>query len=366
MPRLLARDPGFVFLSAQGRLVECPRFEEARPVGRCTYLLQQVHVVLDLLGGHPTRHENPAQHQVFDVEPGVLARRNVVPGHRLGDLRLVGHALSIEHAQRPQRPRAPLGHGLDRIVDPRVDVLAHQLNRHLATAAVGDVREFRAGLLLDCDRDDLIFLLRARPAHLELSAAGLDRVEVFLGCLVGRLRVDPEDEVVQSHHLHRRQVAPVERRMSRKRGREQVRQGDDDLVRITFRLLHVEKPLRARPTRLVDDHHRLLHQLVLGNDALNNPGHLVGAPTGAGRNDELHRFRGFPGRKRLNRYGRGSEQRQRSGPAPIAIGKVAHRSPPIAKTPNGMDPPSASAVPSILFTCRISRVDYRHKLLTQP
>src|SRR5205814_470080 len=63
MPRLLARDPGFVFLSAQGRLVECPRFEEARPVGRCTYLLQQVHVVLDLLGGHPARHENPAQHQ---------------------------------------------------------------------------------------------------------------------------------------------------------------------------------------------------------------------------------------------------------------------------------------------------------------
>src|SRR6267143_3718728 len=47
VPRFLARHPGFVFLSAQGRLVERPRFEEARPVGRRTHLLQQVHVVLD-------------------------------------------------------------------------------------------------------------------------------------------------------------------------------------------------------------------------------------------------------------------------------------------------------------------------------
>src|SRR2546428_2401356 len=31
----------------------------SRPVGGRTHLLQQVHVVLDLLGGHPARHENP-------------------------------------------------------------------------------------------------------------------------------------------------------------------------------------------------------------------------------------------------------------------------------------------------------------------
>src|SRR5882672_9067207 len=47
VPRLLARHPGFVFLSAQGRLVECPRFEEALPVGGFTHLLQQIHVILD-------------------------------------------------------------------------------------------------------------------------------------------------------------------------------------------------------------------------------------------------------------------------------------------------------------------------------
>src|ERR1041385_2528083 len=89
VPRLLARHPGLVFLSVQGSLVERPRFEEARPLRGRTHLLQQVHVELDLLGGHPARHENPAQHQVLDVEAGVLARGNVVPGHRLGALRLV-------------------------------------------------------------------------------------------------------------------------------------------------------------------------------------------------------------------------------------------------------------------------------------
>src|SRR6267378_7918518 len=54
VPRLLARHPGFIILSAQGGLVERPRFEEARPVGGRTHFLQQVNVVLDLIGGHPT------------------------------------------------------------------------------------------------------------------------------------------------------------------------------------------------------------------------------------------------------------------------------------------------------------------------
>src|SRR6266508_3749733 len=59
---LLARHPGLVFLSAQGSLVECPRFKEILPVGGRTHLLQQVHVLPDLLGGNPARHENAAQH----------------------------------------------------------------------------------------------------------------------------------------------------------------------------------------------------------------------------------------------------------------------------------------------------------------
>src|SRR5207245_4067053 len=78
--------------------------------------------------------------------------------------------------------------------------------------------------------------------------------------------------------------------------------------------------------------------------------------------------RGFPGRKRLGGHGRGrGEQRQRSGSAPVAIGKVAHRSPPIARTPNGMDPIStggfhlfyspAAFRASIIATSPLSNLD---------
>src|SRR2546421_4625765 len=51
----------------------------------------------------------------------------------------------------------------------------------------GDVGEFRAGLLLDCDRDDLIFLLRARPAHLDRKSTRLnsshDQISYAVFCL---------------------------------------------------------------------------------------------------------------------------------------------------------------------------------------
>src|SRR5258706_6212689 len=58
VPRLLARHPVLVFFSAQGRLVERPRFKETLPVGGLAHFLQQIHVVRDLLGAHPARHEN--------------------------------------------------------------------------------------------------------------------------------------------------------------------------------------------------------------------------------------------------------------------------------------------------------------------
>src|SRR5438132_164519 len=358
VPRLFARHPGFVFLPGQRGLVERALLQKALPIWSFPHLLQQVDVVLFLLLGHTTGHENAAQHQVLDVEPGILALGNVVPGHRLGDLRLVGHAFGVEHAQGAQRSGAPLRHRFDRVVNRRIDVLADQLYRNLAAAAIRNVDELGPGLFLDSDGDDLILLLRARAAHLELSAAGLDRGDVFLGRLVRRLRVDPENEVVQGHHLHGRQVAPIERRIGRKGSREQIRQGDDELVRVAFRLLDVQEALGTRASGLVDDNHRLLHQLVLGNDALNDPRHLVGAPAGAGGNDELHRLSGLPGRKRLNGYGRGREQRERRGLTPRQIVNVTHFSSSYCQDTKRNGPPSIPAVPSIsynpLFARRLS------------
>src|SRR5262249_10543823 len=69
---------------------------------------------------------------------------------------------------------------------------------------------------------------------------------------------------------------------------------DDQLVRITARALHVEEAFAAGTARLVDHHHRGGHQVVLGDDALDHTGHLVGAAAGAGRNNELDRPRRLP------------------------------------------------------------------------
>src|SRR3712207_8639277 len=53
------------------------------------------------------------------------------------------------------------------------------------------------------------------------------------------------------------------RHAGRERCGEQVREGDDDLVRVPGRGLDVEEAFRACPARLVDDDERLLHQVVL-------------------------------------------------------------------------------------------------------
>ena len=58
--------------------------------------------------------------------------------------------------------------------------------------------------------------------------------------------------------------------------------------------LHVQEAFAARSAGLVHDDQRLLHEVVLLNDALDHAGHLVGAAARAGRHDEFHRLGGLP------------------------------------------------------------------------
>ena len=84
-------------------------------------------------------------------------------------LSVTGSTLAVEHAQRAELAGAPLRHRLDRVVDGRIDVLADELHRDLAAALVGHVGHLRADRLLERDGDDLVFLLGAGAAHLELA-----------------------------------------------------------------------------------------------------------------------------------------------------------------------------------------------------
>jgi hypothetical protein len=101
------------------------------------------------------------------------------------------------------------------------------------------------------------------------------------------------------------------------RGGEQVRQRDDDLVRVALGALDVEEALGAGAARLVDDDQRFLHQLVLDDDALDQARHLVGAAARAGGHDELHRLGRLPRGLR-----RARERHRRRLPRAIASGRT--------------------------------------------
>src|SRR6185295_16442008 len=68
----------------------------------------------------------------------------------------------------------------------------------------------------------------------------------------------------------------------------------DDLVRVALGALDVEETFRARAAALVHDDHRLFHEVVLGDDALDQARHLVCATAGASRYDELDRLGRLP------------------------------------------------------------------------
>ena len=121
----------------------------------------------------PGRHEEAAQHQILDVEPADLQVGMSFQAMSSAILLVVGELLAVEHAERPQLAGPPLRDRLDRVVDAGIDVVADQLHRDLAAALVGDVGELRAGRLLDRDGDDLVFLLGAGAAHLELAVRRL-------------------------------------------------------------------------------------------------------------------------------------------------------------------------------------------------
>ena len=173
----------------------------------CVTFLEQVDVKRSLVGCHLPGKEHGTQHQVLHVEPFLLAGGNIVPRHRVRDLRLVRNALLVENAQRPHLPRAPDLEILGRVVDVRCGVIADELGRGFAARLVRQISEFRAGLLLHEHGENVVLALRARAAHLERGVRCLGCGDEFLHQLY--------DSVVLSHSTNghrnngnRRQLAP--------------------------------------------------------------------------------------------------------------------------------------------------------------
>src|SRR5262249_51788810 len=85
----------------------------------------------------------------------------------------------------------------------------------------------------------------------------------------------------------------------------------DDLVRVALRTLCVEEALAAGAARLVQDDERLIHEIVLLDDALQRARHLVGAAARARRHDEFNRLGRLPLGSRRTRHDKPGRNSQR-------------------------------------------------------
>src|SRR5690606_39031159 len=190
------------------------------------------------------------------------------------------------------------------------DVLSYELDSNRAATLERYVGELlTAGLPLDGDRDDLILLLGTSATHLVLPVCtSLHGLDVLFGRIVWSIRRHPENELVERQHGNGCQVLPAERCPRAQRRGEQVRQCDDDLMWVAFAVLDLEEAFRTGAARLVDHHDGLVHQLMLADDSLDEPGHLISTAASSRRDDEGDRLGRLPCQSRWCRHGEGGCQ----------------------------------------------------------
>src|SRR2546429_650290 len=112
-------------------------------------LLEKADIPVHGLLGHVGRAEEAPEHEVVKVNTqGFFDRRDLLP-LRLGD------PGGVEDGQRADTTGLPVAHALDGVVDGGIDVLAHQVDAHLAAALERNIVELHAGDgLFHLNRDD--------------------------------------------------------------------------------------------------------------------------------------------------------------------------------------------------------------------
>src|SRR6266446_831300 len=144
---------GVLGAGGEGRL-ERSVLQVLPELGRLVDLLEEARVPLHRVFRHVRGSEDAAQHLVFDVHPErLLHRRNLLPG-RIGD------PIGVEYRERADALGLPVADALDRVVHGGVDVLADQVDAHLAPALERNVSELDAQRVLELHGDDLVLLLR--------------------------------------------------------------------------------------------------------------------------------------------------------------------------------------------------------------
>ena len=177
-----------------------------------------------------------------------------------------------------------------------IDVPAGELHGGFGAALERDVGQLHMTDLLDHAGQDFVGVLGLRAAHLEVARCG--RLQIVACGLVGRVLLDPEQELILRHGGDRGQIGVVEGDLGDERLLPGIRRAEDHLVGIARGGLAVDIAFRAAAAGLVDDDDRLVRQLVLGDDVLHRAGDIVGAAARTCGCHELDRLLGLPRRER--------------------------------------------------------------------
>jgi hypothetical protein len=205
------------------------------------------------------------------------------------DRRAAGHALGCKDAKRTHGSGLPLAKVFIGIVDIGHDMAAGQLHRDLAATVEGHVFEIGPAGLFDQRDQGLVSVLglaatKGQPARFGLG--GLDQID---GSPVGRIGLDPEQELVHRQRRDRLQVRSLIGQFRDMRQQIDVVGAEDQLVRIAGILAGIKERLGARAAALVQHHHRGIDNAVARQRRLDSAGKVVGAAAGARGNDEFDR-----------------------------------------------------------------------------
>jgi hypothetical protein len=157
--------------------------------------------------------------------------------------------------------------------------------------------------------EDFVGVLGLRATHLELAGLRRRGFQVLANRLVWRVLLHPEQEFILGQRRDGGQVGMLEGDPGYHRLLPGIRCAEDHFVGIARGRLAIGVALGAAAATFVDDHDRLIGQLVFDDAVLNRASEIVSPAAGSGGGDELNGL----GRPPFRRCGRGKQHGNGAG-----------------------------------------------------
>ena len=183
-------------------------------------------------------------------------------------------------------------------------MLADQVLGYRTTARERHVGYFKAEFVLQHSGQQGILLTLSGASHCPGFAFFLYSGNIIIERLDVRIGVNPQQKRIEGHAADRRKGADIdaEIRILQRGCIEAVERDHDDMVIAAF-ILEITQGLCAGTTRLIDRDKRLVGEVILLDNALHQPGHLVSATARSSHYDKLDWLFGLPCKSGTTHHG---------------------------------------------------------------